>query len=114
MYGARVLQPERRLGETWRETFERECVERAPAWIRERALRALEVMRSTHRAHSSDDDIPDTHPCPLCGGAQTCYRKLALAVYHGDPFSTKLKMLPEVEPEYFRPGAGKWEGAPTW
>lgn len=112
-FGSAVLVPTRQSTETWKQTFQRECIDNAPSWIAERAEQAVRVVEATHRAHSTGP-IPDSRPCELCGGGQASYRKLAYAVYHGDPFSTKLKFLPEVEPEFFRPGAGKWDGGAAW
>lgn len=39
-----------------------------------------------------------------------------MCLYMGDPFGLKGhdSHMPFVEPEYFRKGAGKWGGKPTW
>ncbi len=112
-YGVRALQPIHRAGETWEETYMRECVETAPGWIRERALRAREMALSVHETHASSS-FPEITPCTKCVGLGGSWRSLALGMYNGDPFALKIKKMDEVEPEFFRPGTGKWGGSPQW
>lgn len=113
LYGMRAVEPERRTGETWRETFERECIERAPAWIAERATLARDRMLRMHHRHSVDP-FPDVAPCRTCPGDFGSWKKLTLGLYNGDPFSMKVGILPFVEPETFRAGAGYWNGSPQF
>jgi hypothetical protein len=41
--------------------------------------------------------------------------RLAKDLYMGDPFTFTKTGLPEMEPEFFRPGAGTWNGGkPSW
>lgn len=113
-FGKRVLEPTRRVGETWEDTFHRECIEMAPDWISERAKRAKAGMLSAHRTHSTAP-FPEKTPCRPCVGNLGCWRGLTLALYLGDPFSVKTSgILPYVDPEVFRPGAGRWNGTPSF
>jgi predicted phosphoadenosine phosphosulfate sulfurtransferase len=112
-FGKRVLNPDRRHGETWEQTFKRECVAEAPGWIAERAETALAKIMSAHRHHSTSL-LPEVIPCRNCQGENGSWRSLAMNAYNGDPFSMKLRSLPVVEPEAFRPGAGRWGGTPTF
>lgn len=111
-YGKRVLEPTRRLGESWRDTFQRECIDQAPTWIAERAQQAADRITLTHSRHSTTP-LPEVSPCHTCHGNNGSWKALALNLYLGDPFAQKLNgMLKIVEPEFFRPGAGVWGGAP--
>lgn len=114
-FGRRAVEPIRHLHETWEEVFQRECVDTAPEWIRERALKVRDSILRGHRRHSSQP-LPDTKPCMSCVGNMGCWRALARFTYNGDPFSLKAgKILKVVEPEFFRPGAGTWgAGSPTF
>jgi hypothetical protein len=112
-YGLRAVQPHRRLGETWERCFWRVCVEEAPAWIAERARRVAEQYTSAH-AHHSTAPLPEVEPCYHCQSKIGSWKMLAHVMYNGDPFSMKAVSLPYVEPEFFRPGAGTWQGRPTW
>ena len=110
MFGERVLQPQRRHGEHWQDTFERECVDRAPAWIAERAVKQRDAMLRRHRKHATAP-FPQFDPCEICSSMTGSWRNLAHVMYLGDPFSMKTT-LPLVEPEFFRPGAGTFFGKP--
>lgn len=112
-FGRRVLEPMRRVGETWEATYRRECITRAPAWIAERAERAMDGLLSTHARHSSTP-FPDVEVCRTCQGNLGSWKGLTRALYLGDPFSVKCPSLPYVEPERFRPGAGTWGGTPSF
>jgi len=109
-YGKRAIQAERRVGETWRETFLRECIDRAPQWIADRAELVMEKTLSGHARHSTTP-LPETSRgrCSSCG-LMGAWQVMTDALYLGDPFSTKASMLPYVDPEVFRPGAGYWSG----
>lgn len=115
MFGKRAVLPSRRLGETWKDCFLRECVTEAPApWIRERSEQALEPFLASHRRHSTQD-LPDVRPCPSCNSTIAAYKNLALTMYNGNPFALKMdNVLPYMEPEFFRTGAGYWGGKPSW
>ncbi|MEX2430292.1 MAG: hypothetical protein WD645_00050, partial [Dehalococcoidia bacterium] len=112
-FGIRAVQPVRRVGESWRETFERECVREAPSWIGERAGHLRDAVLSSHTHHSTTP-LPETAPCYHCQSNIGSWRAMAQAMYCGDAFSTKQTILPYVEPEAFRAGAGRWGGQPSW
>lgn len=119
-FGSLVCKPRRRYNETWQECFYRTCIDEAPAdWIRERSILLEEHVKSIHRRHSNEP-IPDVRPCMDCGGALIgSYKKMANAAFSGDPFSLKLAAIssakfPALEPEFFREGAGIWDGSPTF
>ena len=106
-FGRRAVEPIRRSDETWEECFHRTCIDEAPDWIAERATKARDLIVARHARHSSSP-FPQVKDCIRCG--YFSWRRLAKSLYMGDPFSLLFKQLPEVEPEYFRPGAGTWEG----
>ena len=115
-FGRRAVEPQRRLGETWKQCFERTCLEEAPEWIRDRAARAYAAIMHMHRKHSVQD-LPETVTCDGCRVHWLAsYRVLAKVLYTGDPLSLKADALKlgYVEPEFFRPGSGVWGGTPTW
>lgn len=125
-FGSRAITPQRRSRETWRDVFNREVVgDDAPEWIRKRAAYVAEQVQRAHGRHSREP-IPDTKPCIHCsGGTVASWRKLVTALYLGDPFGLKTDgyfstanedslLRPYIDPEFFRPGAGRWSGRPTW
>jgi predicted phosphoadenosine phosphosulfate sulfurtransferase len=111
MFGTRVVKADRRAGESWQVTFERECVEKAPEWIAERAVKARDRMLSSHARHATTP-LPERESCRTCSGNLGSWMGLTRALYGGDPFSMKATILPYVDPERFRPGAGNWNGHP--
>lgn len=110
-FGRRVLEPNRRPGETWEATFRRECIAQAPPWIAERAQRCLDAIESRHRRHSTAP-IPEVTPCHICDGNSGSWRNMAKSMFNGDPISQRNPFLPYAEPEQFRAGAGRWNGSP--
>lgn len=112
-FGMRAVQPERRTGETWEGAFQRECIDTAPDWVAARSLTARTKLLNMHNRHSNDP-FPEISPCYQCPGAYGCWKKLTYAMYNGDPFSLKVGILPYVEPEFFRKGAGYWGGNPAF
>jgi predicted phosphoadenosine phosphosulfate sulfurtransferase len=113
LYGKRAVTPQRRLGETWDQCYQRTCIDEAPAWIAERATLKRERMLRQHRNHATDAvPFPEIETCYSCGQLGS-WKVLTQAAYLGDPFSMKMADLPYVEPEFFRPGAGKWNGSPV-
>jgi len=113
-FGERAVLPYRRYGETWEACFMRECIEKAPAdWIRDRAIKIMDIQLNRHKAHSTAP-FPEYKSCKECGSPGSWYH-LATTMYGGDPFCLKSSQLPYMEPEFFREGAGTWEGGkPTW
>jgi predicted phosphoadenosine phosphosulfate sulfurtransferase len=111
-FGRRSVEPDRRQGETWEDTYRRECIEKAPEWI---AARATEVMERKIREHShhSSTEFPQSALCPKCGQVAS-WKAMCKALYNGDPFCLRQDRLKYVEPEFFRQGAGTWGGKPSF
>ena len=113
-FGKRAVTANRRLRETWEDTFRRECIEKAPDWIADRSLKAMNATLAAHARHASTP-LPDTARCYQCHVAVGSWKKMTDTLYLGDPFSAATGgILPLIEPEFFRPGAGQWGGKPTW
>lgn len=114
LFGRKAIEPIRRLGETWKECFYRTCIDEAPAWIAERSKKVVDAVLKQHARHSTEE-FPEVQRCPRCKMLSS-WKTLAKTMYNGDPFSIKSKeILPYVEPEFFREGAGTWGyGKPTW
>lgn len=106
-YGKRVVEPERRWGETWQATYQRECIDHAPGWIAERAIACRERMLSAHARHATTP-FPEVDRCQTCTGSLGSWKALTRVMYYGDPFSMKATILPYVDPSVFRPGSGSW------
>jgi predicted phosphoadenosine phosphosulfate sulfurtransferase len=109
-FGSRVLKPQQRPGETWEQTFHRECVDEAPEWIAERALSYKRFILGIHRHHSGAMPLPEVTPCYTCQGNGGSWKSLAHLLYTGDAFGIRCDNLSAVEPEFFRAGAGRWDG----
>lgn len=112
-FGKRAVQPRRRLGETWEACYWRTCVDEAPEWIAERARFYAALWKGRHAAHATTP-IPETEGCPVCGMTYVSWKRMTLGIYNGDPFAQYTSGLKEIEPEFFRAGAGKWGGKPAW
>lgn len=111
MFGKAVVMPRRRSDESWEDTFKRECLgDHVPSWIRERAAAWSTKMLSHHAHHSAGAPLPQVVPCHTCDGNQGSWRTLTISLWSGDPTSVHARGLPEVPPEFFRPGAGTWKG----
>lgn len=115
-FGRRVAQPIRSMGESWESVVRREMLDRSriPDWLVSRVERQVERAHRKHAAHSTTP-LPDEARCPHCFNSMSCWKKIAINLYSGDPFGMTTDMEP-IEPEYFRPGAGTWGGggAATW
>jgi predicted phosphoadenosine phosphosulfate sulfurtransferase len=110
MFGKRAVTPQRRLGETWEDCFKRTCLgDDTPEWIRNRAIKVSDQILRMHGRHSTAP-LPQVQHCRMCKDSMGSWRKLALTMFMGDPIGTSQKLLPAVEPEFFRPGAGQWLG----
>jgi predicted phosphoadenosine phosphosulfate sulfurtransferase len=108
-FGQVAITPHRNLGETWEQVYQRECIDHAPEWIRERSIRVKDVVLKRHAKHATTP-LPEIDPCRHCTGANVSWKKLAKIMYLGDPLSVATDYLgiPDVDPEFFRPGSGKW------
>lgn len=124
-FGRRAVMPSRRAGESWEECFKRTCIDEVPAeWIAKRSRYVMERTLTRHARHATTP-FPQTVQCIACDRGLHCWKKLALDMYSGDPWSTKISTtLPAnhsdpalrryLEPEFFRDGAGTWGGTPSW
>jgi hypothetical protein len=108
-FGKVAISPTHRVGESWRDTYIRECITEAPQWISERAQRVLDVIEPRHAGHASSP-IPEITPCRHCTGSNVSWKKLSHILYLGDPLAVAVEYLgiKDVDPEYFRPGSGVW------
>ena len=121
-FGTRAITPQRKLGETWKECYQRVCIDEAPDWIAERAEKVGRAAIKTHSRHSTSD-LPENNKakCPMCRNLGS-WQSIADIMYNGDPFLMKVQagikkdgtMIKGLEPEFFREGAGKWGGSASW
>ena len=105
-YGRRCAEPHRKLNETWEMCFRRTCIDDAPQWIAARALKVSGQILRRHGKHSTSM-LPEVKPCYHCSEILGSWKKLAMTMYGGDPFSVRCG-LPFVQPEDMRPGTGTW------
>lgn len=111
-FGRAATKPIRRHNETWSQCFQRLCIEDAPKWISDRSQCVKELQLREHSHHSAAP-FPEVKGCVRCG-LLASWKALTLAMYNGDPFCSKLgsgsagKKVGQVDPEFFRPGAGRW------
>jgi len=119
-FGKLAATPRRRRSETWEQCYHRLCIDGAPAeWIADRSIRLKEHWLAAHARHSNGL-FPQISPCMNCGGGATAsWKSMCMIMYNGDPFSLKLGGIeavkfPYMEPEFFRPGSGTWDGTPSW
>lgn len=113
LFGRRVVEPRRNYGESWQDTYMRECINEAPAWIAERAEKVMKISISSHTHHATTS-FPNINPCIRCGRINS-WKLMTKAMYSGDPFCNKQSFLKPIDPEFFRKGAGTWGGGKaTW
>ena len=116
-FGATLLKPDRYSHETWKDCYQRVCIDTAPDWIAERAAhvaaKAIEMV-----GRKGVKELPDVAGTnDLGAGNLLSWYKLAHVMFSGDPFALKTQQfgLKPIEPEFFREGAGTWGGGtPTW
>lgn len=114
-FGIKSIELIRHLHETWEDCFYRTCVDEAPEWIAERATILKEETVRRHGYHSREPFLQKGR-CPSCGQISS-WERLTKSIYSGDPFCSKIggsTSVKPIEPEFFRSGAGKWGGRPTW
>jgi len=111
-FGKIACQPRRKSGETWEDCFTRECIDEAPQWIKQRAELALRKELEKHQRLNGNVPFPQINA--IRANPLGSYKKLAMSMWNGDPFSLKAGHLPYMEPEYFRKGSGFWGGKPTF
>lgn len=111
-FGKISCQPRRRSGETWEECFRRECIDEAPDWIAERAEFIYKRELESHIRKNGSIPFPQINS--LRANPIGSYKKLAMALWNGDPFALKCGQLKYMEPEDFRKGSGYWGGKPTF
>ena len=109
MFKKKSVTPYRRFGQTWAEVFQTQCIDEAPAWIAERSIKVQQYYERLHSRHSTEP-LPDVMGCSKCGESFGSWKRLALIMYMGDPFSMKQSIAPVIEPQFFREGMGTWEG----
>ena len=115
-FGKRAVSLLKRDGETWQQAVEREMLDpdKVPAWLYERVRLIVDRALSRH-AHHSSHPLPDSASCAQCLGYHSSWANIAKNYYNGDPFGMKGQLAgAAVEPEFFREGAGNWNGPPTW
>lgn len=113
LFGRAPITPRRRSDESWQDCFARECLgDQVPDWIKERAAAWRDKMLSHHRSHADlSVPFPQTAPCHHCDGNQGSWRTLTISMWNGDPTSVYARGLPEIQPEFFRAGSGRWRDA---
>jgi predicted phosphoadenosine phosphosulfate sulfurtransferase len=112
-FGKVAIEPKRALGETWKEAYQRLCIDEAPEWIAERATIVREkVLRLA--SHKGYTDINESSYTSGLSRNISNWAQLTKHMYNGDPFSMKQKLIKHVEPEYFRKLSGVIGGTPTW
>ena len=111
-FGKVSCMPRRKTGETWEDCFKRECIEEAPTWIAQRAQIIMEEQLRIYQKQTGHYELPQINS--IRANPLGSWKKLALALWNGDPFALKCNKLPYMEPEYFRKGSGYWGGKPTF
>ena len=112
-FGKIAVQPIRKSGESWEECFKRECIDEAPDWIADRAVKVMKMeLKKFAKQNGSNMEFPQVNS--IRANPNGSWKKLAINLYNGDPFSLKQGSLPYMEPDYFRKGSGFFGGKPTF
>lgn len=111
-YGLSAVKPHRKPGDTWKETYQRLCINEAPAWIAERAIMFREETIKRYEAYAGvGAHIPEVKAPPTPNLRLASWMKMTMTIYDGDPYGMKIGLNHVVEPEFFRPGSGKWRNS---
>lgn len=81
-FGIKAIQPMHHESESWRDTFQRECVANAPAWIAERSEKSRTMALALHGEHSTSP-FPEKTRCEACHSRLGSWRLLANTLYTG-------------------------------
>lgn len=108
-FGGQVISPSRRLGESWERCYQRQCIDEAPGWIADRAIKVREEVLHRHSMHSTAE-FAEVRGCPKCRAQTNSWEKLTNAIYMGDPYCLEVgtDVLDYAHPEMFRPGGGRF------
>jgi predicted phosphoadenosine phosphosulfate sulfurtransferase len=107
LYGRQAMMPVRRPNETWEQAYQRLCIDEAPKWISERAVKYREHFLMVHTLHAPNQPMLEVKACPVCSIGRGSWRKMCQNMYFGDPFllETNARELGYLQPDEFRPGA---------
>jgi len=106
-FGKKSVTPQRRLHETWKECFQRVCIDDAPTWIAERSVKYRILRLRQHSYHASDGDLPDANDCNTCY-CNGSWKTMCKALFMGDPLGIRDASMGYVQPGQFREGMGNW------
>lgn len=108
-FGKVAIKPRKNPGQSWEDVYRDELMnpEVVPPWIAERAQTLVKITLRWHKRKSSGP-LPEEAACPTCQPGVDSWKSLVDTMWDGDPFSKKAIQLPNMEPEYFREGAGVW------
>lgn len=97
-YGKKAVTPKRRLNESWKDVFERECIgPDVPDFVRERSL-ILQTKLLREHAHHSTTEFPEVSACKSCPNRVGSWKAMTRAMYNGDPLASKTgTRLPNME-----------------
>ena len=105
--GEKAINAVQLPGETWEQTFYRECVKDVPEWIAERSIKVRDWVLSEYQ-EISRTPFPEVtqHSFQAQLGS---WKKLAKSMFNGDPMAHKTgQILTVLESSFFRPGAPGW------
>lgn len=93
--------PKKYPRETYREFYQRTCIDMAPAWVAERAKKVQSEALNLHARHATTP-FPEHANCVSCSSQKGSWMALAKAIYGGDPFALSFPSLGPVDPARFR------------